>query len=46
MNMIERVFSKFDRDILKNSNFQTVREAMNRISNYFDNELSFRKWGT
>ena len=45
MNMIERVFSKLDKDILQNSNFQTVREAIDRISNYFDNELSFRNWG-
>ncbi len=46
MNMIERVFSKLDKDILQNSNFSTVREAMNRISNYFNNELSFKNWST
>lgn len=46
MNMIERVFSKFDKDILQNSNFQTVREAMSRIANYFENETSFRNWGS
>ena len=46
MNMIERVFSKFDRDILQNSNFKTVREAMERISNYFENEPSFANWGS
>lgn len=46
MNMIERVFSKFEKDVLQNSSFQTVRGAMTRISNYFDNELSFRNWGT
>ena len=45
MNMIERVFSKFEKDILQNSNFPTVRAAMERISNYFEKELSFRKWG-
>ena len=45
MNMIERVFSKFEKDILQNSDFQTVREAMTRITNYFDNESSFRNWG-
>ena len=45
MNMIERVFSKFDKDILQNSNFQTVREAMDRVAIYFENELSFRNWG-
>lgn len=45
MNIIERVFSKFAKDILQNSNFQTVREAMNRISNYFNNETSFKNWG-
>jgi len=31
---------------LQNSNFQTVREAMNRIGNYFENETSFRSWGS
>ena len=36
LNKIERVFSFLSRDILQNSNFQTVREAMDRISNYFD----------
>lgn len=46
MNMIERVFSRLDDDILQNSNFQTVREAMDRISNYFENETRFMKWGT
>lgn len=46
MNMIERVFSKFDKDILQNSNFQTVIEAMDRISNYFEKESSFRNWGS
>ena len=46
MNMIERVFAKFDKDILQNSNFQTVREAMTRIDNYFKKELSFQNWGT
>ena len=45
MNMIERVFAKFDKDILQNSNFQTVREAMTRIDNYFKKELSFQNWG-
>ena len=46
MNMIERVFSKFDKDILQNSNFQTVREAMDRIANYFEKETSFMNWGS
>jgi transposase len=44
MNMIERVFSKYDRDILQNSNFETVREAMNRTANYFEKETCFRNW--
>ena len=44
--MIERVFSKFDKDVLQNSDFQTVREAMSRISNYFEKELSVRNWGS
>ncbi len=46
MNMIERVFSRLNKDILQNSNFQTVREAMLRISNYFENETRFKNWGT
>ncbi|HZX44899.1 MAG TPA: transposase, partial [Candidatus Nanoarchaeia archaeon] len=46
MNIIERVFSKLDKDILQNSNFQTVREAMSRISNYFENETRFKTWGS
>ena len=40
MNKIERVFSFVARDVLQNSNFQTVREAMERISNYFEKEGS------
>jgi len=46
MNVIERVFSKFDKDILQNSNFPSVREAMIRITNYFENETSFKNWST
>ncbi|MEM4245604.1 MAG: IS630 family transposase [Candidatus Nanoarchaeia archaeon] len=46
MNMIERVFAKFDKDILQNSNFQSVKEAITKISNYFQNELSFKSWST
>ena len=38
LNKIERVFCFLSRDILQNSNFQTVREAMDRISNYFEKE--------
>ena len=44
MNMIERVFSKLDKDVLQNSNYQTVNEMISRISNYFDNEQSFMNW--
>jgi len=44
MNMIERVFSKFDKDILQNSNFSSVQEAMNRIDCYFKNESTFQSW--
>jgi transposase len=40
LNKIERVFSFLSRDVLQNSNFKTVREAMERISNYFDKEGS------
>lgn len=40
LNKIERVFGFVSRDILQNSNFQTVREAMERISNYFEKEGS------
>jgi len=36
LNKIERVFCFLSRDILQNNNFQTVREAMARISNYFE----------
>ena len=41
LNMIERVFSKIDNDVLQNNNFQTAREAMSRIANYFEKETSF-----
>lgn len=44
MNMIERVFGKLDKDILQNSNYETVKEMISRISNYFDNESSFMNW--
>lgn len=44
MNMIERVFGKLEREVLQNSNFQTVREAIDMISNYFDKEASFMNW--
>jgi transposase len=44
MNMIERVFGKLHKDILQNSNYQTVNEMISRISNYFDNEQSFMNW--
>ncbi|MBI2632139.1 IS630 family transposase [Candidatus Pacearchaeota archaeon] len=40
LNKIERVFAFLSRDVLQNSNFQTVREAMERISNYFEKEGS------
>ena len=40
LNKIERVFSFLSRDILQNSNFKTVSEAMERISNYFEKEGS------
>ena len=40
LNKIERVFGFLSRDVLQNSNFKTVREAMNRISNYFEKEGS------
>lgn len=46
MNVIERVFGKFDKDILQNSNFPSVIDAMKRISNYFDNESSFQNWSS
>ncbi len=42
LNKIERVFSFLSRDILQNSNFQTVREAIENISNYFEKEGSIR----
>lgn len=40
LNKIERVFGFVSRDVLQNSNFKTVREAMERISNYFEKEGS------
>ena len=40
LNKIERVFSFVAKDVLLNSNFQTVREAMESISNYFEKEGS------
>lgn len=43
MNMIERVFSKLEKEVLQNSNFDSVRVAMERIGNYFENE-SFESW--
>lgn len=36
LNKIERVFGFLSRDVLQNSNFKTVREAMENISTYFD----------
>ncbi len=40
LNKIERVFGFLSRDVLQNSNFKSVREAMDRISNYFEKEGS------
>ena len=40
LNKIERVFGFLSRDVLQNSNFQSVEEAINRISNYFEKEGS------
>ena len=40
LNKIERVFCFVQRDVLQNSDFKTVREAMSRISNYFEKEGS------
>ena len=40
LNKIERVFGFLSRDVLQNSNFQNVREAMKNISTYFDKEGS------
>ena len=36
LNKIERVFSFLAKDVLLNSNFQTVMEAIESISNYFE----------
>ncbi len=46
MNMIERVFSKMEKELIRNSNFQTVREMMHAVEYYFQNEQSFRTWCT
>ena len=40
LNKIERVFGFVSRDVLQNSNFKTGREAINRISKYFEKEGS------
>jgi len=40
LNKIERVFGFVQRDVLQKSNFKTVREAIKRISNYFEKEGS------
>jgi len=40
LNKIERVFGFVSRDVLQNSNFKTMSEAMGRISNYFEKEGS------
>ena len=40
LNKIERVFCFVAKDVLFNSNFQTVREAIESISNYFEKEGS------
>ena len=44
MNMIEKVFSKLEKELIRNSNFQTVTEMINAINNYFQKEQSFTKW--
>jgi len=46
MNMIERVFSHLERDLIHNSNFSTVTEMMNAISQYFQNEPKFVNWAS
>ncbi len=46
MNMIERVFSRLDYDVLQNSNFQKVREAIESIELYFNKEARFSSWCT
>jgi len=46
MNMIERVFSRLDYDVLQNSKFENVREAIENIDLYFKNEQSFSTWCT
>ncbi len=44
MNMIERVFSRLDYDVLQNSRFENVSEAIENIDLYFKNEQSFSSW--
>jgi transposase len=41
LNHIERVFSRLARDVLHNSCFQTVMEAIHAIDLYFQNEPCF-----
>lgn len=38
MNPIERIFGRLERQLLRNSNCQSVREMMVLIDNYFKNE--------
>ena len=45
MNMIERVFSRLEYDVLQNSHFVNVREAMDSIGLYFNKEVRFSNWG-
>ena len=40
MNDIERDFSHIQRDVLDNSYFESARECMNMISDYFEKELN------
>lgn len=40
LNPIERDFSRIQRFVLNNSNYETVQETINAITNYIEKELS------
>lgn len=40
MNPIERDFSHIQRDVLNNSDFESAKECMNIVSDYFEKELN------
>lgn len=41
LNDVERDFSRIEKEVLRNSDFQSVREAMEAIEDFVKNEPSF-----